>query len=103
MGFCCDDGLAISCSYIIAYAITYVITYVITYGTAYVTTYVITYPYAWTVNFEMCLEVQLRTYQPPIPKASQASAWCYRYIGRWMCKAEGSLTGLGENFGRLNG
>ena len=62
-----------------------------------------TYPYAWTVNFEMCLEMQLRTYQPPIPKTSQASAWCYRYIGRWMCKTEGSPTGLGENFGRLNG
>ena len=38
-----------------------------------------------------------------IPKTSQASAWCYRYIGRWMCKTEGSPTGLGENFGRLNG
>ena len=64
---------------------------------------IITYPYAWTVNFEMCLEMQLRTYQPPIPKTSQASAWCYKYIGRWMCKTEGDPTGLGENFGRLDG
>ena len=53
VGFCCDDGLAISFSYIIAHAIAYVITYVITYGTAYVITYVITYPYAWIVNFEI--------------------------------------------------
>ena len=73
----------------------YVITYIITC--------VITYPYAWTVNFEMRLEVQLRTYQPQIPKTSQASAWCYKYIGRWMCKTEGSPTGLGNNFERLNG
>ena len=74
--------------------ITRVITYLITYGIAYVITYVITYPYAWTVNFEMRLEMQLRTYQPPIPNTSQASAWCYKYIGRWMCKTEGSPTGL---------
>ena len=42
------------------------------------------------------------TYQPPIPKTSQASAWSYMYIGRWMCKTEGSPTGLGKNFVRLN-
>ena len=89
--------------YVIAYVITYVIKYVITYGTAYVITYVITYPFAWTVNFEMRLEVQLRKYQPPISKTSQASAWCYRYIGRWMCKTKGSPNGLGKYFGRLNG
>ena len=84
--------------FVIAYVIAYDITYVITYVIAYVITYVITYPYAWTVNFEMRLEMQLRTYQPPIPNTSQASAWCYKYIGRWMCKTEGSPTGLGKNF-----
>ena len=47
-------------------------------------------------------DAQLGTYQPPIPKTSQASAWSYMYIGRWMCKTEGSPTGLGKNFGRLN-
>ena len=89
--------------FVIAYVIAYDITYVITYVIAYVITYVITYPYAWTVNFEMRLEMQLRTYQPPIPNSSQASAWCYTYIGCWMGKTEGSPTGLGKNFGRLNG
>ena len=64
---------------------------------------VITYPYAWTLNFEMCLKMQLKTYQPPIANASQASAWSQRYDGRWMCKTEGSPTGLRKNFGRLNG
>ena len=54
---------------------------------------IITYPYAWTVNFEICLDVQLRTYQPLIPKTSQASAWCHRYIGYWMGKTEDSPTG----------
>ena len=62
--------------------------------------YVITYPYARTVNFEMCVEMQLRSHQSPIPKNSQASAWSYKYIGRWMGKTEGSPTGLCENFGR---
>ena len=85
-------------TYVVTCVIAYLFTYLITYGTAYV----ITYPYAWTVNFEMCLEMQLRTYQPPIPKTSQASAWCYRYIGRWMGKTEGSPTELRKNFGRLN-
>ena len=37
--------------------------------------------------------------QPPY----QASAWSYGYIGRCMCKTEGLPTGLGENFGRLDG
>ena len=87
----------------ITYAIAYVIAYVVAYVTAYVITCVIAYPYARTVNFETRLEVQLRTYQPPIPKASRASAWCHKYIGRWMRKTEISPTGLGENFGRLNG
>ena len=54
---------------------------------------IITYPYAWTVNFEICLDVQLRTYQPLIPKTSQASAWCHRYIGYWMGKTEDPPTG----------
>ena len=36
-------------------------------------------------------------------ETSQASTWCGTYIGRWMCKTEGSLTGLGENFGRSHG
>ena len=68
---------------------------------------------AWTVNFEIRLEVQLRTYQPPIPKPSQASAWSYRYSGRWMCKPKVPLVDynrisasspirLGRDFGRLN-
>ena len=56
------------------------------------------YPYAWTVNFEICFDVQLRTYKPLIPKTSQASAWCHRYIGHWIGKTEGSPTGLGKNF-----
>ena len=32
-----------------------------------------------------------------------ASAWSCMYIGRWMCKTEGSPTGLGKKFVRLNG
>ena len=59
---------------------------------------IITYHCAWTVNFKICLDAQLGTYQPSIPKTSQASAWSYMYIGRWMCKTEGSPTGLGKNF-----
>ena len=42
VGFCCDDGLAISLSYIITCVIAYVIAHVIAYVTAYVITYVIT-------------------------------------------------------------
>ena len=48
-------------------------------------------------------DAQLGTYQPPIPNSSQASAWSYMYIGRWIRKTEGSPTGFGWNFGRLNG
>ena len=55
------------------------------------------YPYAWTVNFEICIDVQLRTYQPLIRKTSQASAWCHRYIGYWMGKTEDSPTGSRTN------
>ena len=73
-------------------------TYLITYDFAYL----IAYPYAWTLNSKMCLQMQLRSYQPPIPETSQASAWSYKSIGRWIGKTEGSPTGLGDNFGRLN-
>ena len=90
-------------TYDITYVITYDITYVITYVIANVITYAITYPYAWTVNFEMRFEMQLRTYQPPIPNTSQASAWSYKHNGRWMGKTENVPTGLRKNFGRLNG
>ena len=65
-------------------------------------TYPIAYPYAWTVNFETCIDVQLTTHQPPIPKTSQAAAWSHRYIGYWMDKTEGSLIGFIANFWRLN-
>ena len=94
-------------AYVIAYCITYVITYVIINFITYLITcgnaYVITYPYSRTVNFEMRLKMQLRSHQPPIPKKTQAPASSYKYIGRWMGKTEGSPTGLGENFGRLDG
>ena len=83
-------------TYFIGYVIAYVIAHVIAYFITYVIAYVITYPYAWTVT----IDIQLRTYQLPIPSTSQASAWCY---GRWMVKTEGSCAGLGQNFGRLNG
>ena len=55
---------------------------------------IIAYPYAWTVNLKIWSYAQLRTYQPPIPKPSQASAWPYMYIGHWVCKTEGSPTGF---------
>ena len=48
----------------------------------------------WTVNFEICFDVQLTKRQPPIPKASQAAAWSHRYIGYWMGKTEGSPIGF---------
>ena len=95
--------IAYDITYAITYATAYVIAYIIAYVTTYVVTYVIIYPYAWTLNFEMCFKMQLKTYQPPIANASQASAWSQRYDGRWMCKTEGSPTGLRKNFGRLNG
>lgn len=82
-----------------AYVVTYVITYAVTYGTilyvivyviahviAYVITCVIAFTYAWTGNIKMRLYMHLRTYQPPLPNTYQASAWSYKYIGRWMCK-----------------
>ena len=64
---------------------------------------IITYPYAWTVNFKICLDVQLRTRQVPIPKTSQAAAWRHRYIGHWMRKTEGSLAWIMKEFRTLNG
>ena len=33
-------------------------------------------------NFNICLDVQLTTHQPPMPNSSHASAWSHRYIGR---------------------
>ena len=65
-------------------------------------TYLIAYTYAWTVNFEICIDVQLTTHQPQIPKTSQAAAWSHTYIGYWMDKTEGSLVGFIANFWRLN-
>ena len=44
-------------------------------------TYLIAYPYARTVNFEICINVQLTTHQPPIATSSQAAAWSHRYNG----------------------
>ena len=74
-------------------------------------TYLITYPYGWTVNFEIWnlrfkhrgtkYGMLLTTHQPPITKASQTSAWSYKYIGDWMGKTEGSPIGFGAIFGRL--
>ena len=57
-------------------------------------TYLIAYPYAWTVNFEICIDMQLTAHQPPIPKASQAVAWSHKYIGYWNGKTEGSPIGF---------
>ena len=34
----------------------------------------VTYLYARIVNFEICIEVEFRTHQPPIPRTSQAAA-----------------------------
>ena len=64
-------------------------------------TYLITYPYARTVNFEICIDVQLTTHQPLIAKASQAAAWSYRYNGNWVGKTEGSPSGFIQLFWRL--
>ena len=96
-------GLQFGLSYIITNNSAYVTTYIITYVIAYAITYVITYHYAWIVNFDMRFEMQLRTYQPPIPNTSQTSAWSYKYNGRWMGKTGSSPTGIGRTFGRLNG
>ena len=58
----------------------------------------------WLIWFDLiCLDAQLGTYQPPIPKTYPASAWSYMYIGRWMCKTECSPTGLVKKIVSLNG
>ena len=51
-------------------------------------TYLIAYPDAWTENFEICIDLQLTTHQPPIATSSQTSVWSYKYIGDWMGKTE---------------
>ena len=59
----------------------------------------------------LCLDCKFRdvcrdaaqNVQPPIPNSSRASGRCYKYIGRWIGKAEGSPSGFRKNFGRLNG
>ena len=57
----------------------------------------------WLIWFDLiCLDAQLGTYQPPIPKTYQASAWSYLYIGRLMCKTECSPIGLRKKFVRSN-
>ena len=43
----------------------------------------------------------LTTDQPPIAKASQTSAWSYKYIGDWIRKTEGSPIGFIPFFLRL--
>ena len=48
----------------------------------------ISYPYGGTINFKICLDVQLTTHQPPMPNSSQTSAWSHRYIGRRNGKTE---------------
>ena len=52
----------------------------------------ISYPYGGTVNFKICLDVQLTVqltiHQPPMPNSSQTSAWSHRYIGRGNGKTE---------------
>ena len=61
-------------------------------------TYQIAYPYAWTVNFETCIDLRLTTHQPPIPKTSQAAAWSHKYIGYWNGETEGSPIGFATIF-----
>ena len=48
----------------------------------------ISYPYGGTVNFQICPDVRLTIYQPPMPNSSQTSAWSHRYIGRGNGKTE---------------
>jgi len=92
-GFADEMGLQLGFSYVITNIIAYGTTYVITYVIAWSNTFVIANLYGRKVKFEMRFEMQLRTYQPPIPNASQASAWSYKYNGRWMDKTENSITG----------
>ena len=53
-------------------------------------TMLIVYPYAWTINFEICIQ----EHQPPIPITFQAEAWSHWYIGYWDGKTEGSPIGF---------
>ena len=39
-------------------------------------------------SFNIYLDVQLTTHQPPMPNSSQTSAWSHRYIGRGNGKTE---------------
>ena len=48
----------------------------------------ISYPYGGTINFQIRLDMQLTTHQPPMPNSSQPSAWSHRYIGRGSGKTE---------------
>ena len=48
----------------------------------------VSYPYGGTINFKICLDVQLTIHQPPMPNSSQTSAWSFRYIGRGNGKTE---------------
>ena len=61
------------------------------------------YPYDGTINFQICLDMQLTTHQPPMPNSSHTSAWSHRYIGRGNCKTEDSPTGFRKKFRGLNG
>ena len=45
--------------------------------------------------------MQVTAHQPPITKASQTSAWSYKYIGDWMGKTERSPIGFIAIFRRL--
>ena len=48
----------------------------------------ISYPYGGTINFQIRLDMQPTTHQPPMPNSSQTSAWSHRYIGRGNGKTE---------------
>ena len=72
MGFCGNVGIA----GVIVYLNTHLVAYLITHAIAYMC------PDAWTVNFEIRVEMEVGMCQPPIPNSSQASARSYRYIGR---------------------
>ena len=65
----------------------------------------VTDPHGGTINFKICIEFNSTTmsHQPPIPNSSQASAWSYMNIGRWIRKTKRSPTAFRWNFGRLNG
>ena len=58
----------------------------------------ISYPYDGTINFQICLDMQLTTHQPPMPNSSHTSAWSHRYIERGSCKTEDSPAGFRKKF-----